>query len=274
MWADKLIGWRSSERLCLAFGMSEWYYVEKGERQGPISQMEFENRIKDGEILKSTKVWRAGMEAWIPAREVSPNPFQDKYVSEPAASLPTEAPGRPGPLPIPHPASSVPAPVPGNGVPGGGGAAFANESVSELVRPFNRKRGWVITVAIFYILAGGLSLVSALMTVAGHAMIEEAMRRSPSSVQLPTTFFYMLGVVYFVFGAGMIWLSIKLLTGSSALAYAGRTDDPEAVKRGMKSLGDHFLIMAITILLLIITYVTFIGFMVGTEVNQPGGFGP
>ncbi len=50
-----------------------WYYdAGGGQRQGPISESEFDRLIASGTITPQTLVWREGMPGWIPLREARP----------------------------------------------------------------------------------------------------------------------------------------------------------------------------------------------------------
>lgn len=54
-----------------------WYYLADGEQQGPVSDGELDALLREGEIERSTLVWRAGMSEWQPlttARPISPPP--------------------------------------------------------------------------------------------------------------------------------------------------------------------------------------------------------
>ena len=44
-----------------------WYYQENYQRIGPIDSAEVERLIREGQINRSTKVWREGMTDWQPA---------------------------------------------------------------------------------------------------------------------------------------------------------------------------------------------------------------
>jgi uncharacterized protein DUF4339 len=43
----------------------QWYYAIDGQRQGPISQIEFEQLVREGRIKADTLVWRQGMANWV-----------------------------------------------------------------------------------------------------------------------------------------------------------------------------------------------------------------
>lgn len=49
----------------------EWYYVQGGERQGPVSLDKLMQLARTGWIAADTLVWRRGMPAWLPAGETS-----------------------------------------------------------------------------------------------------------------------------------------------------------------------------------------------------------
>jgi uncharacterized RDD family membrane protein YckC len=43
----------------------QWYYAINGQRQGPVSQTEFEQLVSSGQIMSDTLVWRQGMANWV-----------------------------------------------------------------------------------------------------------------------------------------------------------------------------------------------------------------
>jgi uncharacterized RDD family membrane protein YckC len=43
----------------------QWYYAINGQRQGPISQEEFDRLVREGQIKADTLVWRQGMPNWV-----------------------------------------------------------------------------------------------------------------------------------------------------------------------------------------------------------------
>jgi uncharacterized RDD family membrane protein YckC len=47
----------------------EWYYAENNERQGPLTEAEFNELIRTERIGPDTQVWRAGWENWKPLGE-------------------------------------------------------------------------------------------------------------------------------------------------------------------------------------------------------------
>jgi len=59
-----------------------WYYVEYGERAGPVSDAEWEELVKTGKIAPNTLVWREGMEDWQRYKEIGGG-------GEPGAAQPT-----------------------------------------------------------------------------------------------------------------------------------------------------------------------------------------
>lgn len=46
-----------------------WYYINKGQRQGPINDLQINHFVKNGVITVSTKVWCKGMQDWKSAGE-------------------------------------------------------------------------------------------------------------------------------------------------------------------------------------------------------------
>ncbi len=49
-----------------------WYYVDQGKQAGPVNDAQFAELARTGKILPDTLVWREGMAAWVPHREVQP----------------------------------------------------------------------------------------------------------------------------------------------------------------------------------------------------------
>jgi hypothetical protein len=47
----------------------DWYYVERGEKQGPASAIAIKALLNSGEIADDTYVWRRGMKDWCTIRE-------------------------------------------------------------------------------------------------------------------------------------------------------------------------------------------------------------
>ena len=47
----------------------DWYYVDGGERRGPLSEPEFNELIRGGRVTAETQVWREGWANWAPLGE-------------------------------------------------------------------------------------------------------------------------------------------------------------------------------------------------------------
>lgn len=50
--------------------MSTWYYVEAGERRGPVDRDALAAQLETGALSRDTLVWRDGMGDWLPAKQV------------------------------------------------------------------------------------------------------------------------------------------------------------------------------------------------------------
>lgn len=50
----------------------QWFYGANGQRQGPVSEAEFEQLVANGTIKDDTVVWRDGMREWQPYSAVAP----------------------------------------------------------------------------------------------------------------------------------------------------------------------------------------------------------
>ena len=48
-----------------------WYYAEDGQQMGPVSDPEFESKVRGGDVRGDTLVWREGMADWQPYEEVA-----------------------------------------------------------------------------------------------------------------------------------------------------------------------------------------------------------
>ncbi len=96
-----------------------WFYLDKGEAQGPASVDALVARLRQGVITSETMVWRLGADEWKPLAVALPGiaemPSLPDAAAEPPAgsplALPTEQPiVRPPPLPIKVPTLSAPTP--------------------------------------------------------------------------------------------------------------------------------------------------------------------
>ena len=50
--------------------MANWYYTEKGEQKGPVSEGELSELIRQGRIQQSDGVWKIGMNRWRRVKDV------------------------------------------------------------------------------------------------------------------------------------------------------------------------------------------------------------
>src|SRR3712207_876485 len=42
----------------------DWYYAEGNDRQGPVTEAEFNELVRTGRVTTNTQVWRQGWENW------------------------------------------------------------------------------------------------------------------------------------------------------------------------------------------------------------------
>jgi uncharacterized RDD family membrane protein YckC len=68
-----------------------WYYADQGQQVGPVEDAELAQLEQTGKINDETLVWRAGLEDWLPYREVKPKAAH-------SLSTPPPAPTRPAPI--------------------------------------------------------------------------------------------------------------------------------------------------------------------------------
>ncbi len=59
-----------------------WYYLKKGDREGPVTKEDLEEKIENGVIEVTDRVWKQGMESWKPAREVDELSFEASAADE------------------------------------------------------------------------------------------------------------------------------------------------------------------------------------------------
>jgi uncharacterized RDD family membrane protein YckC len=57
----------------------DWYYVDSGQRVGPVNETEVDRLVREGKITAGTLVWHAGMAEWqryesVKAQETEPSP--------------------------------------------------------------------------------------------------------------------------------------------------------------------------------------------------------
>ncbi len=69
-----------------------WYYVENGQRLGPVGEAEFEEFVRQGRISADTLVWQQGMADWKSLREVRPQAAVDAPPVIPVPPVETAAP--------------------------------------------------------------------------------------------------------------------------------------------------------------------------------------
>ncbi|MEJ6559677.1 MAG: GYF domain-containing protein [Akkermansiaceae bacterium] len=68
--------------------MSEWYYGQGGQQEGPFDDAAMRGRIAAGQVSATDLVWREGMAEWIPLAQVS-----ELAAAPAAAASPYETPG-------------------------------------------------------------------------------------------------------------------------------------------------------------------------------------
>ena len=71
----------------------KWYFVEKGQRIGPVEREILDERVRDGTVQADTLVWRPGLSDWRRATDVA------------ELEVPPSLPGMPPPLPPAGPAA-------------------------------------------------------------------------------------------------------------------------------------------------------------------------
>ncbi len=82
----------------------QWYFANNNERQGPVSEAEFQSLVQQGIIRPDTLVWRQGMGNWQPYAQVAAT------LPPPMPLVPSDLTAAPFPA-APGPAAAVPAPA-------------------------------------------------------------------------------------------------------------------------------------------------------------------
>ncbi|MBL9001949.1 MAG: RDD family protein [Phycisphaerae bacterium] len=79
--------------------MPEWYYVFRGQRQGPFDEEQFETLIAGGQIRSDTLVWVEGMTEWLAAGSVAR--WAQQMENAARAGITEAPPVAPGPIMLP-----------------------------------------------------------------------------------------------------------------------------------------------------------------------------
>jgi hypothetical protein len=74
-----------------------WFYAQGGQRQGPVSQEDFDRLVATGVITDSTLVWRSGMGAWEPWSSLRPIGTPPQPRPDGPATIETAAGSNPAP---------------------------------------------------------------------------------------------------------------------------------------------------------------------------------
>ncbi|MDA8968572.1 GYF domain-containing protein [Akkermansiaceae bacterium] len=91
--------------------MSEWYYGQGGQQEGPFDEEAMRGRIAAGQVSADDLVWREGMAEWLPLAQVSelaaaPATAGSSPYETPATN-PTGAPATTSPYASPPPTSGL-----------------------------------------------------------------------------------------------------------------------------------------------------------------------
>ena len=105
----------------------QWYFMENGQQQGPISDIELGRFAATGRIAPATMVWQQGSPQWIPAARLN-----GLFRSEPAT-------------PPPPPAGSAPPPPPVSGGAGREGGMMSSYSQVPWHRR-SRTNNWLLAL--------------------------------------------------------------------------------------------------------------------------------
>ncbi len=64
----------------------QWYYVQQGQRNGPVSEQEIRQLISSGQVQPNDLVWKQGMAQWTQASQVFLPPSSDQNALPPVPS--------------------------------------------------------------------------------------------------------------------------------------------------------------------------------------------
>ena len=65
-----------------ATGDAPWYYIEHGERVGPVSLAEARIAIEEDRLTKDSLVWQRGYSSWIPAQNTILKQYLNEHVPQ------------------------------------------------------------------------------------------------------------------------------------------------------------------------------------------------
>ena len=161
----------------------QWWYRKNGSEAGPVDQTSLQQALASGSISPDDMVWAEGMSQWVPARQV------------------------PGLSPAP----AGPWLQQGEGGPMNGTAGHKDELPMSLCKSATNSRPWVIFLAVFSFIYGGLAVLSGILY-----LILGAKEHSPPVVAG--------GLFSLIFGVdaaagGFLLLDYASRVGSSAPSY-------------------------------------------------------
>lgn len=167
-----------------------WYYTNRGEQRGPITEEEFRARVQAGEIAPSDLAWTDGMTDWAP---VSTRP--ELRVFEPAPAPSSAPPNHPGP-------------------------SFSSGSVAlpdfgpwlTIVGVSNILIGALLTATCIGIPVGILMIIAGAAAMGAKSALQSARSTSPeiaTALSKFRLFFLLTGIVFLLNIAGFLFLLIN-----------------------------------------------------------------
>lgn len=176
-----------------------WYYVQEGQRKGPLEASEFEELVRQGTIQPGTMVWREGMADWQPyagnaATEPAPVSTETRMAGVACSRCGNSFP----PSQLVHiggvPVCAVCKPVALQSLQEGVVSAHAESD--SIRREHIGHEASIKSVGILYFVGGGM------LVLAGVTSTVAAMRESLVSM-VPALFLLLLGAVQIWTGAGL-----------------------------------------------------------------------
>lgn len=99
---------------------ARWYYVDGGDRIGPVESVEIDRQIAEGNVTEATLVWREGLEEWEQARHYFSFPDPVHASEPPPVGPPPVGPGQYSPrrqfTPVDPPAPRAPPDIGSDGL--------------------------------------------------------------------------------------------------------------------------------------------------------------
>lgn len=191
---------------------SQWFYVQGGERRGPVTAEQLKGLAAAGSLTPDDLVWTDYMSEWLPARRV------------PALVFPAAA-----PAPASEPAyaetfaPAAPAQVQSLAyqTPGGDATPVTRRTIDML----RQTRPWVILFAVLMFLGAGLLLIGSVIGMLAAMQVRSGLVMIGPALNIAMSLLY-------IFPAVFLW---RYASRIADLSYRKRAGDLEAALEAQKS---------------------------------------